>query len=148
MGWAGFWLHALAQMNSFLFDSFSEMIEELPVKAVLLAADAQRRMLEDDIANKRLQPGGDVHSILTFCDFLAVTSCGEEVSCPPLPVEHCAFYRKIIQKLVEAGELPYDAQEQFDLCFSEALFRALTSPAYLEAHAKTARFQEQTLFYY
>ncbi|MGH7991463.1 MAG: hypothetical protein ACREDS_14905, partial [Limisphaerales bacterium] len=34
-----------------------------------------------------------------------------------LPAQHIASYRKIVNGLVEAGELPLNANEQFDMTF-------------------------------
>jgi hypothetical protein len=114
-------------VNSRLFESFCETIDHLPVKAILRTAEGQRRMIEDDLLHERLLPIDDAESIAIFCDFLAAAARGEMFLCPPLPVEHCAYYRKIVLRLVEAGELPFGAHERFDQNFSQALFKALTS---------------------
>ncbi len=114
-------------MNSRLFESFCEMIESIPVKAVMRAAEAERRMVEDDLERKRIPPCEEAHSILSFCEFLGDAAQGHGASFPLLPIEHCAFYRKIVRKLVEAGELPFQVSDQVDHTFSTVLFRTLTS---------------------
>lgn len=42
-------------------------------------------------------------------------------------VEQTAFYRKIVERLVEAGELPPYAMAQFDATFSSSFLRALAT---------------------
>jgi hypothetical protein len=114
-------------VNSRLFESFCETIDPLSVKALLRAVEVQHGIIEDDLANRRVAAVDDAQSIASFCAFVVAASRGSAFFCPPLPLEHCAYYRKIVQRMVEAGELPYDAQERFDLNFSQALFKALTS---------------------
>jgi hypothetical protein len=124
-----------------MFESFCEMLESIPIKAVLRAADAERKMVEDDLENKRTEPDEYSLSILSFCDFLLRAVSGGFVSLPALPVEHCAFYRKMVHRLVEAGELPPQMIPQFDGIFFRALSKALTTndetiaPAAQPAHS-------------
>ena len=117
---------AIDCMSLGLFETFCEMLESIPVQAVLRAADAERRMVEDDLEMKRTEPDENSLSILSFCDFLLRSVSGGYVSLPAMPVEHCAFYRKIVHRLVEAGELPPEMVGQFDRIFFRALSRALT----------------------
>lgn len=112
-------------MNLQLFESFCEMLESIPSKAVLRALDAERKMVEDDLEKKRTEPDEYVTSILSFCNFLIRTVTGGYMSLPVLPVEHCAFYRKIVHRLVDAGELPAEMETQFDRIFFRSLSRAL-----------------------
>ena len=114
-------------MTSRLFETFSEMIEKVPTKAIIRAADAERRMVESDLEMKRTPINEETLSVLGFCNFLIDAAQGIQFVVPPWPIEHCAFYRRVVQKLVEAGELPSDVKEQFDITFSQALFRALSS---------------------
>jgi hypothetical protein len=102
------------------------MLENIPVKAVMKAAQAERRMLEDDLANKRISADVDAHSILDFCSFLDAAARGERANFPSLPIEHCPFYRSVVERLVDAGELPFSVQEEVDHSFSKVLFQALT----------------------
>jgi hypothetical protein len=112
-------------MNSRLFESFCEMLESIPSKAVLRAVDAERRMVEDDLEKQRTERDEYVVSILSFCNFLIRAVTGGYVSLPAFPVEHCAFYRKIVHRLVDAGELPPEMMTQFDKIFFRSLSRAL-----------------------
>jgi hypothetical protein len=105
-------------MNYGLFESFCEMLESIPIKAVLRAADAQRRMVEDDLEKKRTEADENVVSVLGFCNFLTLAVRGIYASIPFLPVEHYAGYRKIVQRLIEAGELPPEIKAHFDRVFS------------------------------
>lgn len=126
-------------MNCGLFETFCEMLESIPVKAVVRAADAERKMVEDDLRKNRTVPDFYVDSILDFCNFLTSTVAGIQVTLPVFPVEHCAFYRKIVQRLVDAGELPAEIVGEFERIFSKALSSALTAddaPAAFETHNK------------
>jgi len=135
-GWnpmaAGGWVRencAIMVINTRLFESFCEMLEQIPIKAVVRAAEAERRMVEDDLAKKRTEADSNVASVLSFCNFLTLAARGIFFALPILPIEHCAFYRKMVQRLVEAGELPVEMKQRFDLAFSESLATALTSPS-------------------
>jgi len=128
-------------MNCGLFETFCEMLESIPIKAVVRAADAERKMVEDDLKKNRTMPDLYVDSVLGFCNFLTSAVTGIHVALPVFPVEHCAFYRKIVQRLVDAGELPAEIVGEFERIFSRALSMALTTddtPAAFESHKKPA----------
>ena len=116
-------------MYSYLFDSFARMIEGIPAKAVIEAAEVEQRMVEDDLEHHRTPPDEVVISVLGCCNFITAAARGVLVVLPAAPIEHCAFYRKIVQRLVEAGELPFAVKDQLDLTFSRVLARALTADA-------------------
>ena len=101
-------------MNWGLFESFCEMLESIPPKAVLRAAEAERKMVEDDLEHKRTERDTYVISVLSFCNFLTLAVCGVYASVAALPVEHRKFYGKVVQRLVAAGELPLGSAEQFN----------------------------------
>jgi hypothetical protein len=107
-------------MNWGLFESFCEMLESIPIKAVLRAVAAERKMVEDDLEKKRTEPDEYVFSVLGFCNFLMLAVCGVYESVALLPAEHRAYYRKIVQRLVEAGELPSEITGHFEKIFSPA----------------------------
>jgi hypothetical protein len=107
-------------MNWGLFESFCEMLDSIPIKAVLCAVDAERKMVEDDLDKKRTEPDEYVTSVLGFCNFLMLAVYGVCGSINSLPPEHCAFYRKIVQRLVDAGELPSQIIPHFDKIFAPA----------------------------
>jgi len=104
-------------MSSRFFRLFCEMIDKTPVQAVVPLAKAEYRMMEDDLAQKRLPDDDDTHSILGFCGFLLAAGCATGMACMVLPLEHFAFYRNTVERLVAAGELPYDAKDRFDSNF-------------------------------
>ena len=104
-------------MNWGLFESFCEMLDSIPTKAVLRAVEAERRMVEDDLENKRTECDQYVVSVLAFCNFLTLAVCGMYSSVAALPVEHCAYYGKVVQRLVDAGELPSTSAEYFNRIF-------------------------------
>ena len=104
-------------MNWGLFESFCEMLESIPVKAVLRAADAERKMVEDDLEKKRTEPDENVNSVLGFCNFLMLAVSGIYAVVPKFPSEHRAFYSKMVQRLVDAGELPAEIRNHLDEIF-------------------------------
>jgi hypothetical protein len=104
------------------------MIEKVPTKAVIRAAETERRMLEEDLGKQRISPNEETTSVMAFCNFLEAAAHGGQVSGAGLPVEHCAFYRKTVHRLVEAGELPFEAKESFEHTFSGTPTKALKSP--------------------
>ena len=114
-------------MNWGLFESFCELLESIPTKAVLRAAEAERRMVESDLEHKRTERDSEVISVLSFCNFLNLAGCGIDNSMPVLPAEHRAYYGKVVQRLVEAGELPSESTHQFNRCFAPAFSTTRTS---------------------
>jgi hypothetical protein len=105
------------KMKARLFEVFVEMIGSLPVNGVLLAAKLERRIIEDDLSKKRDLPMKEAVSVLNFCRFLQAVALGNGIFPTALPGEHIASYRRIVNRLVEAGELPLNANEQFDMTF-------------------------------
>jgi|SRR5436309_1397277 len=108
-------------MNWGLFESFCEMLESIPPKAVLRAVEAERRMVEDDLRHDRVERDPCVLSVLSFCNFLTLAVCGVYASMACSPVEHRMFYGKVVQRLVDAGELPQGSAEHFKSSFARML---------------------------
>jgi hypothetical protein len=113
-------------MSVQLFESFSGMIDKIPAKGVLVAAELERQMVQNDFAQKRTLPLKEVQSILAFCNFLKHTVSGVHSVSTALPLQHVSFYRKTIERLVQAGELPVEAGKLFDETFSAAFLKATT----------------------
>ena len=111
-------------MNWGLFKTFCEMLDSIPTKAVLRAVEAERRMVEDDLTYKRTERDPYVTSVLSFCYFLTLAVCGIYSSMAALPVEHRMFYGKVVQRLVDAGELPLGSAEYFNNSFAPLLSNA------------------------
>jgi hypothetical protein len=107
-----------------LFEKFAEMIDKLPAKAVLSAAQLERQMLENDIEQKRALPMVDVHSITAFCSFLENASDAIRAPRVSVPVQHLGFYRDTITRLVKGGELPCEAGALFDRAFTPVMLNA------------------------
>jgi hypothetical protein len=112
-------------MSAHLFDAFSKMLDGLPAKGVIPATEREHQMLENDLATNRSVPKKEAHSILSFCHFLTAVKSGLKVPPTVLSPTDTAFYRKTMGRLIEAGELPGDAQEQFDETFTVPLLRSL-----------------------
>lgn len=106
-----------------LFESFAQMIDELPAKAILKAVELERGMIEDDLLNKRVTNGETIRSILSFSDFLRAVTHGDTIPSVDLPAAHITFYRKTLVRLVETEELPPDVIEQFDEIFSSGFWK-------------------------
>lgn len=113
--------------NFGLFEAFCEMLDSLPIKAVVRAADAERKMVEEDLQKKRTEPDEYVNSVLNFCEFLASAVRGMHASIPVFPAEHCVFYLKIVERLVKAGELPAEIAVEYERTFYGALSEQATS---------------------
>jgi hypothetical protein len=105
-------------MSAGLFESFCKMLESIPTKAVVRAAEAERKMVVDDLEKKRTELDENVVSVLGFCNLLILAVRGIYSAIPFLPAEHRVFYRHIVQRLVNAGELPADFLEHFNRIFS------------------------------
>ena len=100
-----------------LFEKFAEMVGNLPPKAVIKAVKLERQMLDDDMAHKRTLPMTEVRSIVAFCNFLQNGPDAARASKVSVPIQHLGFYRSTIKRLVNDGELPYEAGELFDTAF-------------------------------
>ena len=108
-------------MNQGYFESFAQTVEGLPARAIFRAAEIERRMLEDDVTSKRITLNSEEFSVLDFCHFLEAVRLGTDTVPNAMRPEHAAFYRRVVETLVRAGELPSDAKERFDAAFSSRL---------------------------
>ena len=72
-------------------------------------------------------PQADERSILAFSNFLKSAAGGVCLPSIALPIEHLVFYKRTIERLIEAGELPYEANERFDETFSSGFLKAFVS---------------------
>jgi hypothetical protein len=113
-------------MRTHLFEAFAEMVDGLPDEGILKAIELERQMLKDDLLYKRVSDE-EVASIFIFCEFIK-TVVEEDAMIPTeLPTDQIACFRKIVMRLIRAGELPFTAREQFDLTFSSSFLTALAS---------------------
>ncbi|HTX22076.1 MAG TPA: hypothetical protein VMD27_09515 [Candidatus Aquilonibacter sp.] len=111
-------------MKTQLFEAFAEMIDDLPAKGILKAIERERQMLKDDLLYKRVT-AEEVASIFSFCEFIKAVTEEDEMIPVELPEDQVVCFRKIVRRLVEAGELPVHAEEQFDLTFFPVFLKAL-----------------------
>jgi hypothetical protein len=95
------------------FELFCEIIDGLPPKAVLKAVAMEQHMLDEDLALGRTPPSDDTASVLRFCRFLEGAAHGALLMPRNVPMKHWAFYAKTVERLVAAGELPCEVQQDF-----------------------------------
>jgi hypothetical protein len=82
-------------------------------------------MLEDDLKYNRTSSRRNASSVLNFCQFLKTAGDGTAMTPANLPLQHVARYHEIVARLIEAGELPVSAKQQFDLTFGTGFFKTL-----------------------
>lgn len=102
-----------------LFESFADMIANIPVQSISRVLAEESYMLGVDLAQQRPLMPAEVGSILIFSQFI-----GSGGKCPhrfpaamELPPAHTAFYRQTVQRLIEASALPHSAKEEFEKTF-------------------------------
>lgn len=104
-----------------LFQPFARMIDGLPAHAVCRAVELECRMLSDDLACHRDEPQDEVFSIECFHLFLQAAKDGRRMAATYyLSDEQFDFYRKTVERLIAASELPPDALKHFDGMFFTA----------------------------
>jgi hypothetical protein len=102
-----------------IFRIFSKTIGSLPAQAVLRTLDAECHMLQDDLTRFGRQLTDDGISILCFGQYVRMVKTGNIMRCSLyLPPDHIEFYKETIVRLVQAGELPPVAMDEFDYAFS------------------------------
>lgn len=114
-------------VNPCLFERFIAMIDSVPAKGVLKAVAHECQMAQNGLARKRTPSPGDARSIIAFYIFLKSAAGGICVTPIALPIQHIIFYKKTIERLIEAGELPYAAKEQFHETFLSGFVNACVS---------------------
>ncbi len=103
-----------------IFSIFSRVIRGLPAPAILQALEAECKMLEDDIEHYRYQVTEDTLSILCFRGFVQMAKMESFMRCwLQVPRNHVEFYKETILRLVQAGELPSSAMNEFDHVFMQ-----------------------------
>jgi hypothetical protein len=113
-------------MQTRLFEAFAQMIDSIPAQAIPRAIELERRMLEDDLFQRRVSSLEETaSSVLSFCQFIHTSLHGETIPPVDLPMAHIAFYRKTLMRLIEIGALPFTAKEQFDEMFSSDFLQSL-----------------------
>jgi hypothetical protein len=108
------------QLMKELHESFTRMIDTILAKGVYGATELEHLLVEEGLAHKRRLSLQDTISILNFFRYLRSVKLGLIVSPGTLPMNHMPFYRITVERLIEAGQLPYRAKEQFETAFSDA----------------------------
>ena len=118
-------------MSGRLFEIFANTLDRLPIKGLRRAIELEMRMLEADVSGQRIPDDLEVKSILAFCRFVNYVSTGTTLADVKLPVAHVAYYRNLVLRLIEAGELPANAITQFDAAVGSEFWKTLkTNYAY------------------
>ena len=95
------------------------MVGNIPALAILRALDAECRMLEDDLAHYRLTITADALSILSFWEYVQMARLGIFLHhSMHLPAEQIEFYKETLVRLIQVGELPPSAINEFDYVFA------------------------------
>jgi hypothetical protein len=120
----------LSGMKSQRFELFQEMVCRAPAQGILRAIELEEWLIIDVIidhlANQRDLLLEDIISILSFRRFLDAVKSGKvggAFSHGVLPGEHIPFYHETVKRMIEAGELPDTAQQQFDDAFSSEVMK-------------------------
>jgi hypothetical protein len=105
-----------------LFDSFAEMIANIPAQSIKRVIAQESFMLGLDLARQRPLLPAEVGSILVFAHFIgAGGKCPHSVLVSiDLPPAHVDFFRRTVVRLIDAGELPNVAREEFEKIFARA----------------------------
>jgi hypothetical protein len=103
-----------------LFESFTKSLDRMPAKKILKTIEIEGQMPKDDLLRQRVEEQ-DLVTISNFCEFVKAASIGETISPVELPPNYRMDCRKIILRLIESGELPRTAQEQFNITFQVKL---------------------------
>lgn len=94
------------------------MVRKLPAQGILRSLDLECQMLKNDIESNRVPLPADAFSIFYFREFVHAIKLGRTLNCGrPMPADHVEFFRETIVRLVQAGELPQAAMDQFDDAF-------------------------------
>jgi len=111
-------------MSSYHFESFCVTIGQLPPPVVVKFAARERQTIEDDFQRFNKELREEELSIWNFCRFLENAATGVDIPPCLLPSDHVKAYRAIVVKLVQAGQLPASAKQQFDTTFTAGFFQA------------------------
>jgi hypothetical protein len=113
-------------MRSSLFGPLKDTIEAMPAGAIMTTLELVSRMLKEDLAYDRPLSVREVESFLSFCDFLKAVKDRSpvQVCANSSSLHYLGLYKKIIERLVTAKELPAEALVQFESSF----FKIHTGP--------------------
>ena len=84
--------------------------------------------VQNDLTQKRQTLSREnTHSILIFGNFLKSVASGIGVTSSTVPLQNMIFYKQTVERLIAAGELPYEAKEQFHEAFLSGFVKAFVS---------------------
>lgn len=106
-------------MRLTLLNHLASTLEIIPERAILKTLELESRMLKDDLLHDRPIPVDEAQSVLDFYDFIRSVRDGGPVKkmTSANPCHYLAFYRKTVQRLIAAQELPCAALSQFEEAF-------------------------------
>jgi hypothetical protein len=111
-----------------MFELFARTVDGMPPRAVLSLLKRESESIKDALRHKRIQETQEIGSILSFCQFMdTIAEEGMVFPVAELPVRHIGFYRKIVMRLIDAGEIPESTKAKFDTAFSLGFLRSLAS---------------------
>lgn len=100
------------------FQVFSRTISRLPAQAVLKTLDAECEAIRVELENGRNHATPDELSVLCFREYVRLVKRKAVVPCSKiLPPDHLEFFKETIVRLIQEGELPASAMEEFDFAF-------------------------------
>ena len=100
----------------------------MPAHAVRHFISRIHGAVEEGLLYKDIDETPEICSILFFCQFINSVFEGDVIlPVDGLPVRHVAFYRKMVMRLIGAGELPVAAGAKFDAVFSSGFLKSLTT---------------------
>jgi hypothetical protein len=104
-----------------LLNHLASTLENIPVRAIFKTLELESHMLREDLLKGRPVSISEAQSILEFYEFIRSAKEGTPARKTAFagPIHHVAFYRKIVDRLVEAQELPVTAKTQFEMTFAE-----------------------------
>jgi hypothetical protein len=99
-----------------LLDSLADLIEATPVRSIILTFQRECRRLEESLACQHSVPLSQAIPILIFFRFVEAARKGTSVQffAANFPARHLELYRKVVERLVAAGELPVKAMTAFE----------------------------------
>jgi len=103
-------------MRLSLLNHLADTLENLPARAILKTLELESRMLKDDLLHDRPVSVDEAQSVVDFYDFIRSIKEGspDKKLISASPTHHQAFFRKTIERLIAAQELPLAALSQFE----------------------------------
>jgi hypothetical protein len=104
-----------------LLNQLATTLDKIPVRAIFKTLELESHMLREDLLKGRPVSISEAQSVLEFYEFIRSVKEGAPArkSAFAGPIHHVPFYRKIVDRLVEAQELPVTAKTQFETTFAE-----------------------------